>query len=557
MKIAIAQINTSVGDLQANYETMLGAATMAAMDRSDLIVFPELTITGYPPQDLLFKPHFISAQMDMARKTAREIHTKSGIAALFGFVDQDNKGRLYNAVGYAVGGNIVQVFHKTLLPNYDVFDEKRYFQPGKNPQILRLNDYRIGVVICEDMWEDDYDISVMEALKEQGADLFINLSSSPWNAGKVEKRISVAQKRVNDYGIPILYVNQVGGQDELIFDGSSMYYSGLHGSGRPDYLAQFCGEELTVLSFQRQVRRISLINQPEILFRHERRSVHRSSLEPGDEKKFQALTLGLQDYASKTGMKSCVLGLSGGIDSTLTAAIAKEAGLDVLGISLPSHITDDASRNEARDYAKRLGIQFTEIPIREVFDVVVKTYGNIFQQEVRGIARENIQPRIRALYLMLVSNMTGRLLLTTGNKTEMALGFCTLYGDMSGGIGVIGDLEKPEVYRLCQYFNELEEREVISEFVLNRIPTAELEENQVDPFDYKFIPIIVDGIVERHESPESLISRYPNRQEEILDSFKRVRIAQFKRKQSPPILRVSPKAFGMGRRMPIANGFDY
>jgi NAD+ synthase (glutamine-hydrolysing) len=546
VKIGVAQLNTSVGNLEGNANSIIQATAKAVeIDPAvDLVVCPELAITGYPPQDLILKSHFIDAQLDAASKVAREAKTP----VLFGFIDRDRTGKIYNAAGFAIGGRIVQVFHKTLLPNYDVFDEKRYFTPAQENIVpLRVNGARLGVIICEDMWEDDYKTSVIEPLKERGADFIVNLSASPWNLGKHQTRINVVRRRISEYGLPILYVNQVGGQDELIFDGSSFYCdSTLLSKEKINYIAPFCQEHVTVVDIDVKHNKIISVVPFTDSFNYAGSLVQT----------FKALVLGTQDYARKNGFTKVILGLSGGIDSTLTAAIAKEAGLEVLGVSLPSHITDDSSRDEARKYAQRLGIGFMEIPIRDTFHSVVSHIENVTNERVRGIARENVQPRVRGLYLMALSNMYGHLLLSTGNKTEIALGYSTLYGDMCGGLAVIGDIEKPMVYGLCRYYNQLR-GPIISEFVLNRTPTAELEAGQADPFDYPFISKVVDKIVEGHASPESILGSRKERGAEILDAFKRIKISQFKRKQSPPILRVSPKAFGVGRRMPIANGFQY
>jgi NAD+ synthase (glutamine-hydrolysing) len=541
VKIGVAQLNTSVGDLEGNADHIIQATAKAVeIDPAvDLVVCPELAVTGYPPQDLILKSHFIDAQLDAASRVAREAKAP----VLFGFIDRDRLGKLYNTAGFAVGGRIVQVFHKTLLPNYDVFDEKRYFTPAQENIVpLRINGARLGVIICEDMWEDDYKTSVIEPLKERGADLIVNLSASPWNLGKYQTRINVARRRILEYGLPILYVNQVGGQDELIFDGSSFYCD----STLLSYVGPFCREHVTVIDVDTKQGKITTTTPFTDSLNYA------SSL----AQVFTALVLGTQDYARKNGFTKAILGLSGGIDSTLTAAIAKEAGLEVLGVSLPSHITDDSSRNEAKEYAQRLGIDFMEIPIRDTFHSVVSHVEDVTREQVRDTARENVQPRVRGLYLMALSNMYGHLLLSTGNKTEVALGYSTLYGDMCGGLAVIGDIEKPMVYALCRYYNEIR-GPIISDFVLNRVPTAELEVGQADPFDYPFISKVVDKIVEGHASPESIFFTRINRHAEVLDAFKRIKISQFKRKQSPPILRVSPKAFGVGRRMPIANGFQY
>lgn len=551
MKIHLAQINPVVGQFNQNVNRMLKAQEGAL--EADLIVYPELSLIGYPPQDLLLKRHFIDAQLSYAEVFARN----SDVPSLFGMVDRV-RGKLYNSAAFCVGGHIVSIFHKTLLPNYDVFDEKRYFESGVNLEPLVLDGHRIGVTICEDIWEDDYKTSVIGPLVEAGAEFIVNLSASPWSRNKADTRFRIINKRIQEYSVPIVYVNQVGGQDELIFDGSSVAVD-----VKGNVIAQLPSFEEGGVTIDTNLLRGH--HEPVAIGREIGIDLQRMG------SVFSALVLGVKDYARKTGFTKAVIGMSGGIDSTVVACIAKQAlgGENVLGVSMPSVITSQGSMDEAAHFSERLGIEFVEVPIRHTVDSLNQAHWVARGERLSGLALENVQARARGNILMNISNMENRLVLSTGNKTEIALGYCTLYGDMTGGLCPIGDIEKPDVYNLARHYNEYVEPEVkpISEFVLTRPPTAELAEDQVDPFYYPAMAKIVDAIVEGHHSPEEVKAKMSLRSDlvpgsydadaHIKEAFDRIRLSQFKRFQSSPIIRVTEKAFGMGRRMPIVNHFKW
>jgi NAD+ synthase (glutamine-hydrolysing) len=541
VRIGLGQINTTVGDLAGNAERILRFASQAAAAGCELFVTPELALCGYPPQDLLFKRHFISDQLDMLHQ---RLAPAVPLPTLLGFVDRDLAGHLYNAAGLLFGGQLRQTVHKTLLPTYDVFDEQRYFTPAADNRPLELAGRRLGVTICEDIWDGPYHHKVVPQLAAHGAEVILNLSSSPFHAGKRRERIELLRRHSLSCGLPLLYCNGVGAQDELIFDGESI---GMDGRGRLVALGPQFAERLVLVDCC-TLRAPDATGAAAVIVAEDQ----------PEREVFEALCLGVADYFRKCGFSRAVIGLSGGVDSALTACIAVEAlgGNQVIGVAMPSRYSALESTRDAQQLAASLGIEFHAVPIEDSILVAKQRFMAHFGEYQHGVTAENLQARERGKLLMEVSNDRGALVLATGNKTEYALGYSTLYGDMCGGLAVIGDLSKPEVYALSRYYNARRGREIIPKYTLNRPPSAELRADQVDPFDYDRISPLVDLIVEDHLSRNDLLARSYHA-EEIDLCFRLVRNNEYKRQQAPPILRVSRKAFGIGRRMPIANIYPW
>ncbi|MFX1519809.1 MAG: NAD+ synthase [Promethearchaeota archaeon] len=554
MKIAMAQINTTVGDLEGNAEKIREYMNFAKKNKVDLIVFPELAITGYPPQDLLFENAFIKRNKELLE----ELITHEGdIAGVIGFVDYKGKD-LYNAAAVFMKNKLIGVAYKTLLPTYDVFDEARYFVSAREeeikPILININgtEFNLGIEICEDLWDEDYDIKVTDCLAERMADIIVNISASPFYAGKRFEREHLLKKKSKRNKVPMFYVNLVGGQDELVFDGQSLV---VDSSGDLIAMGKQFEEDLIITDIDLEAGTAEKVNPPP--YRKE-------------QEMYNALALGIRDYFRKTGFKKAVIGMSGGIDSSLTTCIAVDAlGKDnVIGVSMPSKYSSDHSKTDAQKLAENLGICFVQIPIQEIVNAYHKTLEmplevirkrfSTEKQRDDPVADENIQPRARGNCLMDISNRLKDLkilVLNTGNKTEIALGYCTLYGDMSGGIGVIGDVSKLEVYKLAQYFNEKAGKEIIPRNVIVKKPSAELKENQFDPFDFDIVSPLVDEIIENRRSKRELIEMgYPK--EIVEDTYRRVRTAEYKRWQAPPCIKITPKAFGIGWKMPIVNRYS-
>lgn len=533
MLIGLAQIDMTVGDLEGNADRILGMARQAAAAGCDLLVTPELALTGYPPQDLLFKRHFISAQLEVLERLAEALP----VSALVGFVDREEGNDLHNAAALVTGGEVSAVVHKTLLPTYDVFDEWRYFKPAVENHPLPLGDARLGVTICEDIWDALYDRHVVPGLAAEGAGVIINMSSSPFHAGKLVQRLAVCRRHALKHGMPVLYCNAVGAQDELIFDGESF---ALGPDGRLAALAPKFAEDLLL---------VTLPAGAETATEPDRRR---------EEEVFAALCLGIRDYFRKCGFSRAVIGLSGGIDSAVTACLAAEAlgAAQVIGVAMPSRYTAEMSNDDAAELAHNLGIEFHVMPIEDSVKLAMSRFATEFGGYRDTLTVENLQARERGKILMEISNDLNALVLSTGNKTEYALGYTTLYGDMCGGLAVIGDVSKPEVYSLARYYNTIKGSAVIPERTIERIPTAELREGQVDPFDYERISPLADAVIEEHLAPEELTARGYS-EEEVARVMRLVRVSEYKRKQAPPVLRVTEKSFGIGRRMPIVNAYKF
>ncbi|OIO40563.1 MAG: hypothetical protein AUJ75_00110 [Candidatus Omnitrophica bacterium CG1_02_49_10] len=527
----MAQINPTVGDIEANKRKILWFMGKAAREGAGLVIFPELAVTGYPPEDLLLKPHFVSDNI----RAIKSIASNAPIPAVIGFVDRDKNGGIYNAAAFIQNKRIKGTYHKMRLPNYGVFDEKRYFKEGRSPFIFRLGGTSIGVTICEDIWED----GIAALLKKKGAKAIINISSSPYHMGKSLLRENLVRKQAKRLGAWFFYNNIVGGQDELVFDGGSMIFDK---RGKLIARAAQFTEELIVTDLPDEPYHIPPIK------------VKR----PGRlEEVYNALVLGTGDYVRKAGFSKAVIGLSGGIDSSLVAAIARDAlgNENVIGVSMPSEYTSKASLEDAKILADRLKIKLIKIPITNVYASYLKALKAQFARTKRGLAEENLQARIRGALLMALSNKFGYLVLTTGNKSETAVGYCTLYGDMAGGFAVLKDVPKTMVYELSRFRNS--KGAAIPRRVLTKAPTAELRRGQKDSDSippYPRLDPIIKGYVEEDKSLDDLIKRGYDRRT-LKKVIRLIDMSEYKRRQAPPGIKITPKAFGKDRRLPIINGY--
>ena len=542
MKLALAQVNTTVGDLIGNAEKVLKFYHQAVKAEAELVIFPELTLTGYPPQDLLHQEAFLNRAEAVLNRLKSSIQA---VPILVGTVTKNKlrPGRaLFNSALLLQEGEVKQVFHKRLLPTYDVFDEDRYFEMGKSSGFFEWKGEKIGVSICEDIWNDKdfwqerrYEQDPIEQLRIQGCSLIVNLSASPWHWGKERMRYEMLKTVAKGEKVSVALCNLIGGNDQLVFDGHSVVFD-----KEGFCLAQGVGfrEELVWV---------------------DTKGKGKEELKAGNdlEHLFQALVLGTRDYVRKCGFNKVVIGLSGGIDSALVAVIAREAlgAENVRGVSLPARFSSEGSLIDAEKLAENLGIVYEVIPIEEPFQVARKQCEKVFEGLDWDVTEENMQSRLRGLILMALSNKFHSLLLTTGNKSELAVGYCTLYGDMCGALAVIGDVPKTKVYELARWVNC--EREIIPEATLTKAPSAELRENQTDQDTlpaYEVLDEILRRYVEENESVESMI-KSGLAEEVVRDIVKRVVLNEYKRQQAAPGLKVTTRAFGRGRMMPIAQGF--
>ena len=539
MKVAMAQINTTVGDVCGNRDRVIRTIDDAQRQGADLVVFPELTLTGYPPRDLLGIHGFVESNL----QALQQISERSGrTGAVLGFVDKNRSGEgkeWFNAAALLAEGKIQAVVHKTLLPTYDVFDEDRYFEHSRQVDPVRFRGRMLGLSICEDAWNSEdfwtkplYPTDPIRNLVEHGADLLINLSASPFEMDKPRFRYRMLMDHVRRHHVPLLYLNLIGGNDDLLFDGNSLVL-GRNGNVIRQGAA-FSEETFTV--------------DPD--------SEGSLPYDDGDsvENLFRALVMGTHDYAHKCGFRSAVLGLSGGIDSAVTACLAAEAlgPGNVLGVSMPSVYSASDSLEDARALAGSLGIRFMVLPIQPVFLEYRKVLAEPFSGLSEDVAEENLQARIRGNLLMALSNKFGHLVLSTGNKSELAVGYCTLYGDMAGGLAVISDVPKTSVYRLAQHINR--EREIIPKRTIERAPTAELRPNQKDQDslpEYEILDGILRCRVEYQMSVEEILAQgfEPRVVTDVVNMIQRT---EYKRRQAAPGLRVTNRAFGTGRRIPVA-----
>ena len=568
-RIALAQINSTVGDLAGNEAKIAEGIARAREVGADLVAFPELAVTGYPPEDLLLKPSFVAANLEAIERIAG---LTQGITAVGGFVDKGTD--LHNAAAVLHDGELAAVYHKIYLPNYGVFDEDRYFGTGDLPLILDLDGVTVGISICEDIW---YPSGPLDPQALAGAQLAINISASPYHAGKGAARERMLATRAADNVIFVAFCNLVGGQDELIFDGGSAVFD-----ERGDLVArgrQF-GEDLVVADldlaavFRQRLhdprRRKEQACQPEEavdwipltpLAMEDRPLVVapvQPRLEPAAEV-LQALTVGTRDYVRKNGFREVVIALSGGIDSALVAAVAVESlgRENVVGVFMPTRYSSDHSREDATQLAENLGIRFLTVPIDEVFQAYLDSLAEPFAGRKPDSAEENIQARIRGNILMALSNKFGWLVLTTGNKSELSVGYCTLYGDMAGGYAVIKDVPKMLVYDLARHVNDRAGRAVIPQRTIDKAPTAELRPNQKDEDSlppYRLLDPILHAYVEEDLSLEEIVA-LGHDPAMVADVLRRVDWAEYKRRQAAPGPRITSRAFGRDRRLPITNRF--
>jgi NAD+ synthase (glutamine-hydrolysing) len=570
LRVALAQVNPVVGDLEGNAGLVVDWIGRAREERADIVCFPELVLTGYPPEDLVLKRSFVR---DNLKQLDRVTAATKGITAVVGFVDDD--GARFNAAAVMHDGALKAVYHKVFLPNYGVFDEQRYFEPGHRCPILELDGVRIGVSVCEDCW---YPSGPMAWEAHHGAELLININGSPYHAGKCAQREAMVADRAANYGAFVVYVNTVGGQDELVFDGNSVVFG-----PRGDVLAhaQSFVEELLVCDLDidaaRQVRpvekiryeaegaeRLGLVVSEVPLSRStavEKRTPAAARVArplEGAAEIYTAVVLGTHDYIRKQGFEKVIIGLSGGVDSALTAAIARDAlgPENVLGVRLTSRHTSQESLEDAGLVAELLGIQLQDYSIEPPHRGFEEVLAPAFTGTRPGVAEENLQSRIRATVIYALSNKFGYIVLSTGNKSELATGYGTLYGDMAGGYAVIKDIYKTTVYELCRYRNTL--GPAIPERVLIKAPSAELRPDQKDTDSlppYEELDPILRAYVEEDQSPEELVAA-GHKPETVARVIKLVDRSEYKRRQAPPGVKITPRAFGRDRRLPIVNRYN-
>ncbi len=538
MKLVIAQINLLVGDIAKNVEQVIATASQARDEKdADLVVFPELTLTGYPPEDLLLRPGLQTAvQLGLDRLCA----TLSGIAVIVGFPREEN-GERFNSAGLIRNGVIEAVYDKKHLPNYAVFDEKRYFQPGDGKAtVVEIAGIKLGITVCEDIWFS----GPAMACKQAGAQVLVNLNASPFHIGKAQQRQGEVQARVKETGLPLVYANLVGGQDELVFDGAS-------------FVMNAAGE----YTFKAPAFEVGLYAQEFVL------NAQQAMPLPGDiaadplelEAIYKALVLAVRDYVTKNGFTGAVLGLSGGIDSALTLAIAADAlgGKNIHAVLMPSRYTADMSNQDAQLQADIMGVSYDSIPIETPFKAFLDILAPVFGDTETDTTEENIQARCRGVILMAISNKQGRMLLTTGNKSEMSVGYATLYGDMAGGYAPIKDCPKLLVYALSRYRNTISQ--VIPERVITRPPSAELRPDQVDQDSlppYEVLDAILERYIEADQSITDIIQAGFD-DETVRRVTRLVDFNEYKRRQAPPGVRITQRAFGRDRRYPISSGYSH
>ena len=568
MRIALAQINPVVGDLSGNARLIVDWIGRARDQGAGLVLFPELALTGYPPEDLVLKPAFVR---DNLRQLNTVVEATKGISAVVGFVDEE--GDLFNAAAFIHDGELKAVYHKVFLPNYGVFDEQRYFTPGHRCPIFELGGVRMGVSVCEDCW---YPAGPMAWEAQHGAELLLNINGSPYHEAKRVTREAMIAGRAADYGAYIAWVNTVGGQDELVFDGNSAIFgpTGDVIARAPSFEEHLlvCDVNLGTAPFHRpheSIRREAegaerlelLVSEIDLkpVATQSRPPLPKAAIKPleGPAEVYAAVVLGTHDYVSKQNFKKVVIGLSGGVDSALTAAIASDAlgPENVIGVRMPSRFTSPESLEDAGLVAEALGIQLLDFPIEPAHQAFEAILADTFGGTKPGVAEENLQPRIRSTILHALSNKFGYIVLTTGNKSELATGYGTLYGDMAGGFAVLKDITKTMVYELCHYRNSISR--AIPERVITKPPTAELKPDQKDsdslpPYDE--LDPILRGYVEQDLGPEELVAA-GNRPEIVARVIQLVDRSEYKRRQYPPGVKITPRAFGRDRRMPIVNRY--
>ncbi|HLJ30427.1 MAG TPA: NAD+ synthase [Candidatus Angelobacter sp.] len=541
MKIALGQINPTIGDFSGNSKKIIDYAQAAQAAGAEMVLFPELAVCGYPPRDLLEKPAFVARNQQVTQEIARAV---PGISVICGFVTPakiETGKSVMNSAAVLHNGEIQFVQSKSLLPTYDVFDETRYFAPAPSQHVFPFNGSQMAVTICEDAWNDKhfwhrrlYNLDPVEELLHAGANFVFNIAASPFHLGKRELRYKMLETIARDNKVPVAMVNQVGGNDSLVFDGSSVVIA-------PDgrIVAQAKSFEEDLIYFDSETLQGDLHPQ----------------IEGEEASAFAALVLGTRDYVHKCGFQRVILGLSGGIDSALTAAIAVEAlgPENVMGVALPGQYSSAGSIVDARELASRLGIRLKIIEINEIFDTYHKALAPVFEGMPEDVTEENIQSRIRGAILMALSNKFNGLVLTTGNKSELAVGYCTLYGDMVGGLAVISDVPKTMVYRLSYYVNS--RNPVIPKSTLEKPPSAELRPGQKDSDSlppYEVLDNILDDYVEDYRTAEQIAAERGYDIKLVRNVVRMIERSEYKRQQAAPGLKVTPKAFGLGRRFPIA-----
>ena len=544
MKILVAQLNPKIGDLDGNTRMIIECIKRARKDNVDLVLFPELTICGYAPEDLLLHNAFIDS---MQQHLEQIIKASQGVAAIVGLARRNlfcgEKG-LFNSVAVIEDGHLLGFQDKWLLPTYDVFNERRYFEPGQETRIWEIKGKRVGIVICEDIWQHagyvdltSYKRDPIQELVKYKPDVLLNASASPYQFQKPDVRIKVCEKASRSLNCPVILCCQVGSNDQIIFDGYSVYVGA---DGKLCRLAK---------GFQEEEMLVDLENSS---------SNHGFDYNPMNDL-FEALALGVKDYFKKSNFNKACLGLSGGIDSALVACIAQKAlgKENVVGVCMPSEYTSNESVEDAHLLAKNLGIECLDVPIEQGVETFLGTLKPFFGGKEEDVTEENLQSRIRSVILMSLSNKHNYIVLSTGNKSETAMGYCTLYGDMCGGLGVIGDVVKTKVYELCRYINQAYDH-VIPQRILDKPPSAELKPGQIDldslP-DYQIVDHVLEGYVEDYLRVDNIAEKYQIPVEVVMNLVRKIHRAEYKRRQGPPILRVSKKSFGVGRHYPIVQGW--
>jgi NAD+ synthetase len=547
MVIGLLQLNSTVGDFAANRRKLLDGYEQAVARGAEFVLAPELFLCGYPPRDLLLRADFIDANLAALAETAKNT---GAIPLCVGFVEKNSErpGRaLKNAAAVLQNGKIVWRTAKSLLPTYDVFDEDRYFEPAKKVEPFVFNGHKLGITICEDIWNDEdfwperiYRRDPVRELIAQGAEIILNISASPWHDGKERTRLEMLQRVARDEQIPLAQVNAVGANDELIFDGHSV---ALATGGDVIAMGKGFEEEVLMADLSPEARS----QKPEV----------RSEFHSREQQIFSALSLGIRDYVRKCGFKSVILGLSGGIDSALVAVLAADAlgAENVLGVAMPARYSSTGSLNDAAALVKNLGIRYDVLPVEPVFQAVEKQLAERFNGMKPDATEENVQSRLRGVTLMALSNKFGALVLTTGNKSEMAVGYCTLYGDMNGALAPIADVFKTDIYKIARWVNR--EREIIPQNSIAKPPSAELRPNQTDQDSlppYEILDAILDVYVVKNLGKDEII-RNGFAAATVNDVVNKINFSEYKRRQAAPALKISPRAFGMGRRIPVAQKF--
>ncbi len=543
MKIFVSQLNLKIGDLDGNTQKIVRDMERARKSGSKIVLFPEMTICGYMPEDLLYHHTFIESMTEHLEKIVKESHD---LTVFVGLVRRNTDGGvngLYNSAAIISNGKLLRFYDKWLLPTYDVFTERRYFDPGKELCVIEVEGKRVAVIICEDIWQHarqtgpaQYLRDPIEELKKENIDLLLNLSASPYQYQKPDTRVEVCAKAAKTLNCPVILCCQVGGNDQILFDGYSVC---VNANGTLRQLGKGFEEDYMAIDIDAPTCTCSFEYDP-----------------LGDL--YRALVMGVRDYFQKQGFTKACLGLSGGIDSALVICLAKEAlgAENVLGIMLPSQYSSKESVTDSETLAKNLGIETLHIPIEEPFNSFVFLLKPYFGNKPIDVTEENMQARIRGIIIMALSNKHGYIVLSTGNKSETALGYCTLYGDMCGGLGVIGDVMKTKVYKLCRYINR--EKEIIPNGIIDRPPSAELRPDQKDSDslpEYGIVDAVLQGYVEQNLSIDEISQKHKIPLETVMGLVQRIHRAEYKRRQGPPILRVTRKSFGVGRRYPIVQGW--